>query len=207
MIVDTLRNLLAHSGGGGGITDHTLLTNISGGAFADGGHAVLVTSASVARDPGVLDDGVNSSGIGQGFKRMSLWTNTLTGTQFICQDPTTGAAVWNPIASTGSAQYQVQLWDNVINTINLGSSVNYRAFFIEYTLASVVHGNQSGEMRVASDGVTADLGHEFTFTGTQMNNIGYQVVIAAGSMQLRITLTALGDNPLFRYTIRHIDTP
>lgn len=207
MIVDTLRNLLAHSGGGGGTTDHTLLTNISGGAFADGGHAVLVTSASVARDPGALDDDSNSSGVGQAFKRASVWTNTVTGAQFICQDPATGAAIWMPLASSGSTQYQTQLWDNVINTINLGSAVNYRAFFVEYTLASVVHGNQSGEIRVASDGVVTDLGHEFTYTGTQMINIDYQAIIAAGSMQLRITLTALGDNPLFRYTIRHIDTP
>lgn len=207
MINDLLRNLVAHSGGGGGTTDHTLLLNINGGAFADGGHSTLAGAIDANRDPTALDDDSNSGGIGRNVRVLTLWVNTLTTSVFICQSAATGAALWAPIGSSGSTQYQVQLWDNVTNTINLGSSVNYRAFFVEYTLASVVYGNQSGEIRVASDGTVTDLGHEFTYTGTQMVNIDYQAVIAAGSMQLRITLTALGDNPLFRYTIRHIDTP
>jgi len=79
---------------------------------------------STSTDPGANDDGAGTNGVNHLVN--DLWTNTTTDNSWICQDITTGAAVWTQIDGGGGGGADVNLLSvekNTAGTINKGQVV------------------------------------------------------------------------------------
>lgn len=78
------------------ITDHTALTNLTGGTYSDGGHTNLVQYEGDTRDPIASDDTA-------AYKLGAMWLNTTSKRSFVNVDNGSGAAVWGALAFNNAA--------------------------------------------------------------------------------------------------------
>lgn len=115
----------------------------------------------------------------------------------------------------GDARYIKKLFshedffDNTTNAISLGSSTDFEHFEIEYVLQLPISGrSHHGVISVAVlSTVSAEIAnhtYEFPDSELEIETLTYSVGVNVGTVQLRVAVASVGENPTFNYRIAAI---
>ena len=115
----------------------------------------------------------------------------------------------------GDARYIKKLFshedffDNTTNAISLGSSTDFEHFKIEYVLQLPISGrSHHGVISVAVlSTVSAEIAnhtYEFPDSELEIETLTYSVGVNVGTVQLRVAVASVGENPTFNYRIAAI---
>ena len=182
-----IRNLkeAIEAGGGGGTSNHLLLTNLDAGNYGTGNHTGLAQRITETRNPNNNDDGNDTGGLGIRCLRLAIWENTSTGDIFICQDNSTGGAVWLQLVFGASPWQNVSIGAGATQIVNIGL-VTDRASKIEYS-ANHVNDWKYGNIQVIIVGTNAKIINDnYGFLANDFS-LSYSVSNSGSDTRLHIT--------------------
>lgn len=94
---------------------------------------------------------------------------------------------------------QVDLSDNNEESIVVGTTSEKR-IYLEYTFVlPLLDKSQTGTFVITSDASGVDLDHHYSFPGTELDEVTFEVEINGTDILLIITTISLGENPVLTY--------
>lgn len=143
---------------------------------------ILANNMDATTDPTVTDDSDSGYVVG------SEWFNKSTGTLFVAEDVTVGAAVWNQVSGgTGTPLTVKQNGTTIetnVNTINITGAANVTTPSAGQVDIDILGGSGSGGTKLAID--TTDV----TINGTTAKTEAYRITVPGGTLGDNNAITA-----------------
>ena len=92
-------------------------------------------------------------------------------------------------------------FDNAVDTVILGQTVNCRAITVDYSVVLPVSGRtRTGTIEITYDGISTEISSDaYSFSGSDISGLTFSSDVNSGNIRLVFTKSSVGEHPTLFY--------